>query len=182
MSIDFDTMPPRAPRRSASVPTSASLLNRIQKPTLVERLSRDDSAIKAPSGPYVHSFSPSFDFRLPCLFSLSDVHLQEGRSVTDLLVVAEVVVPTPISRVDPKVLKSPRPPQSSIKNWMRLWEMLMLFLLAMLLHRLLEMLIWLEQSFPFFLPVRLWFSSVLITCFLRVTCSCKKKSGDRAPF
>ena len=59
MSIDFDTMPPRAPRRSASVPTSASLLNRIQKPPLVERLGRDDSTIKAPSGPYVH-FSPPF--------------------------------------------------------------------------------------------------------------------------
>ena len=68
MSIDFDTMPPRAPRRSASVPTSASLLNRIQKPPLVERLSRDDSIIKAPSGPYVLSFLPPFDFRLPCFF------------------------------------------------------------------------------------------------------------------
>jgi THO complex subunit 4 len=68
MSIDFDTMPPRAPRRSASVPTSASLLNRIQKPPLVERLSRDDSVLKAPSRPYVHSFYPPFDFRLPCFF------------------------------------------------------------------------------------------------------------------
>ena len=53
MSITFDKMPPRAPRRSASVPTTASLLNRIQKPPLAERLSRDDSTIKAPSGPYV---------------------------------------------------------------------------------------------------------------------------------
>ena len=71
MSIDFDTVPPRAPRaprRSASVPTSASLLNRIQKPPLAERLSRDDSTIKAPSGPYVHSFFPLFNFCLPCFF------------------------------------------------------------------------------------------------------------------
>lgn len=69
MSIDFDMMPPRAPRRSAIVPTSASLLNRIQKPPLVERLSRDDSTIKAPSGPYVHSFfSAPFDFRFDFLF------------------------------------------------------------------------------------------------------------------
>jgi len=58
MSIDFDTMPPRAPRRSASVPTSASLLNRIQKPPLVERLSRDDSVIKAPSGPRAFTGGP----------------------------------------------------------------------------------------------------------------------------
>ena len=60
MSIAFDTMAPRAPRRSASVPTSASLLNRIQKPPLAERLSQDDSTIKAPSGPYVDS--PFFHF------------------------------------------------------------------------------------------------------------------------
>jgi len=55
MSIDFDTMPPR---RSASVPTSASLLNRIQKAPLVDRLSRDDSIIKAPSGPRAFAGGP----------------------------------------------------------------------------------------------------------------------------
>ncbi|KAG6828701.1 hypothetical protein H0H87_001114, partial [Tephrocybe sp. NHM501043] len=54
MTIGFDTaQPPRAPRRSASVPTS--LLNRIQKAPLLDRLSRDDSTIKKsstpPSGP-----------------------------------------------------------------------------------------------------------------------------------
>jgi THO complex subunit 4 len=69
MSIDFDTMPPRAPRRSASVPTSASLLNRIQKPPLVERLSRDDSTIKAPSGPCVHSFYHLLIFVFTLFFS-----------------------------------------------------------------------------------------------------------------
>ena len=151
MSIDFDTMPPRAPRRSASVPTSASLLNRIQKPPLAERLSRDDSTIKAPSGPYVHSFFfHLLIFVYLVSFSLLDVLLQVDRSVTDLLVV-EVVVPMliPTSRVHPKVLKNPRPPQSSIKNWMRLWEMLMLFPRVMLL----EMMIWLERYFLFFLPV-----------------------------
>jgi len=58
MSIDFDTILPRAPRRSASVPTSASLLNRIQKPPLVERLSRDDSIIRAPSGPRAFTGGP----------------------------------------------------------------------------------------------------------------------------
>jgi THO complex subunit 4 len=58
MSITFDTMPPRAPRRSASDPPSASLLNRIQKPPLVERLSRDDSTIKAPSGPRAFTGGP----------------------------------------------------------------------------------------------------------------------------
>ncbi|KAF5379231.1 hypothetical protein D9615_005863 [Tricholomella constricta] len=49
MSIAFDTMPPREPRRSASVP--ASLINRIQKPPLLDRLSRDDTSVKTPSGP-----------------------------------------------------------------------------------------------------------------------------------
>ncbi|TFK32027.1 hypothetical protein BDQ12DRAFT_739648 [Crucibulum laeve] len=48
MAIAFDTLPPRNPRRSSSVPT---LLNRIQKPPLLDRLSRDDTTIKAPSGP-----------------------------------------------------------------------------------------------------------------------------------
>lgn len=153
-------MPPRAPRRSASVPTSASLLNRIQKPPLADRLSRDDSTIKAPSGPYVHSFFPTFlSYRLPCL-SLSDVLLQVDRSVTDLLVVVEVVPTlTPTSRVHPKVLKNPRLPQSSIKSWMRLWEMLMLFSRTILLLQLLEvLLIWLKR---FFFSQYLWFFSVL---------------------
>jgi len=58
ISIDFDTMPPRAPRRSASVPTSTSLLNRIQKAPLADRLSRDDSVIKAPSGPRAFTGGP----------------------------------------------------------------------------------------------------------------------------
>ncbi|KAG6833029.1 hypothetical protein H0H93_013404, partial [Arthromyces matolae] len=48
MTITFDTMPPRQPRR-ASAPTS--LINRIQKPPLLDRLSKDDSSIKTPSGP-----------------------------------------------------------------------------------------------------------------------------------
>jgi len=49
MSIAYDTMPPRQPRRSASMPTS--LLNRIQKPPLLDRLSQDDAHIKTPAGP-----------------------------------------------------------------------------------------------------------------------------------
>ncbi|RDB29947.1 THO complex subunit 4-A [Hypsizygus marmoreus] len=49
MSIAYDTLPPRQPRRSASAPTS--LLNRIQKPPLLDRLSRDDVNVKTPSGP-----------------------------------------------------------------------------------------------------------------------------------
>ncbi|KAJ7717643.1 hypothetical protein DFH07DRAFT_1012501 [Mycena maculata] len=52
MSITFDAAaPPRQPRaRSSSAPTS-SLLNRIQKAPLLERLSKDDSALRTPSGP-----------------------------------------------------------------------------------------------------------------------------------
>lgn len=45
MSIAYDFGPPRMPRRVASSP--GSLLNRIQKPPLADRLSHDDSSIKA---------------------------------------------------------------------------------------------------------------------------------------
>ncbi|KAF8962539.1 hypothetical protein BDZ97DRAFT_1824155 [Flammula alnicola] len=54
MSIAYDTMPPRAPRapgRATSAPTTTSLLNRIEKPPLAERLSADDTSVKVPSGP-----------------------------------------------------------------------------------------------------------------------------------
>ncbi|KAJ7634652.1 hypothetical protein FB45DRAFT_909442 [Roridomyces roridus] len=53
MSITFDVTP-REPRiRSSSAPTTSSLLNRIQKAPLLDRLSKDDSAVgrKPPSGP-----------------------------------------------------------------------------------------------------------------------------------
>jgi THO complex subunit 4 len=56
MRIAFDTFqPPRAPRRAVSAPTTASLINRIEKPPLAERISHDDSGVKIPSAPYVHS-------------------------------------------------------------------------------------------------------------------------------
>ena len=123
MSITFDTMPPRAPRRSASVPTTASLLNRIQKPPLVERLSRDDSTIKAPSGPYVivhlHFFCTFLLLAYLGSLSFLDALLREDPSVADLLVVVEAEVvptPTPTSPVHPKGLKSQRLLQNSIKN------------------------------------------------------------------
>ncbi|KAJ7461751.1 hypothetical protein B0H11DRAFT_2055866 [Mycena galericulata] len=52
MSIAFDTAPPREPRgRSSSAPTTSSLLNRIQKAPLLERLSKDDSALRPPTAP-----------------------------------------------------------------------------------------------------------------------------------
>ncbi|KDQ58567.1 hypothetical protein JAAARDRAFT_155101 [Jaapia argillacea MUCL 33604] len=49
MSISFDTVPPpmtRKPRRVVSDPSS--LISRIQKPALLDRLSRDDSGVKVP--------------------------------------------------------------------------------------------------------------------------------------
>ncbi|KAK2461220.1 hypothetical protein APHAL10511_006747 [Amanita phalloides] len=49
MSIVYDTAPPRLPKRSTSAPQS--LLNRIQKPPLLDRLSRDDTTVKTPSAP-----------------------------------------------------------------------------------------------------------------------------------
>jgi len=53
MSVAFDAaVPPRQPRgRASSAPTTSSLLNRIQKAPLLERLSKDDSVLRAPSAP-----------------------------------------------------------------------------------------------------------------------------------
>ncbi|KAJ7031956.1 hypothetical protein C8F04DRAFT_1108722 [Mycena alexandri] len=51
MSVAFDAGPPRQPRaRASSAPTTASLLNRIQKAPLLERLggAKDDSALRGP--------------------------------------------------------------------------------------------------------------------------------------
>ncbi|KAJ7100100.1 hypothetical protein B0H15DRAFT_818687 [Mycena belliarum] len=49
MTIVFDASAPRG--RSASAPTTSSLLNRIQKVPLLTRLSKDDTALRAPSAP-----------------------------------------------------------------------------------------------------------------------------------
>jgi hypothetical protein len=51
MSIAYDSGPPRSARRIASAPSS--LLNRIQKPALADRLSKDDSATPAAASTYV---------------------------------------------------------------------------------------------------------------------------------
>jgi len=52
MSIVYDTMIPHAVRmtRRASAPPS-SLIDRVQKPPLLNRLSRDDTSVKTPTGP-----------------------------------------------------------------------------------------------------------------------------------
>jgi THO complex subunit 4 len=47
MSIAYEAPPSRPAKRSASAPQS--LLNRIQKPPLLDRLSRDDTAVKTPA-------------------------------------------------------------------------------------------------------------------------------------
>ncbi|KAF9477789.1 hypothetical protein BDN70DRAFT_880724 [Pholiota conissans] len=54
-------MPPRAPRtrRANSAPTTASLLNRIEKLPLAERLSVDDTSVKIPSGPRAFTGGPA---------------------------------------------------------------------------------------------------------------------------
>ncbi|KAJ7170258.1 hypothetical protein C8R43DRAFT_981725 [Mycena crocata] len=49
MSIAFDSSAPRV--RSSSAPTTSSLLNRITKAPLLDRLSKDDTALRTPSGP-----------------------------------------------------------------------------------------------------------------------------------
>ncbi|KAJ6472641.1 hypothetical protein DFH09DRAFT_472502 [Mycena vulgaris] len=49
MSIAFDATAPRG--RSSSAPTTSSLLNRIQKAPLLERLSKDDSGLRVPTAP-----------------------------------------------------------------------------------------------------------------------------------
>ncbi|KAG7448753.1 uncharacterized protein BT62DRAFT_918297 [Guyanagaster necrorhizus] len=52
MSITFDTLPPRNPRRATSAPTTSTLLSRIQKPPLLDRLGVDEPNPKeSGSGP-----------------------------------------------------------------------------------------------------------------------------------
>ncbi|KAJ7689410.1 hypothetical protein B0H17DRAFT_1202303 [Mycena rosella] len=51
MAIVFDITAPRGRSSSAPTTTTASLLNRIQKAPLLTRLSKDDTAIRAPSAP-----------------------------------------------------------------------------------------------------------------------------------
>lgn len=78
MSIAYDTMPPRHPRRASSAPTASSLLNRIQKPPLLDRLSKDDASLRpTPSGPYV-------PFSVPALFSLPSSQLPLFPTYADL--------------------------------------------------------------------------------------------------
>ncbi|KAF9010087.1 hypothetical protein BDQ17DRAFT_1397541 [Cyathus striatus] len=56
MTIQYDTMPPpRTSRRSASVPTS--LINRIEKPALLDRLAQDDSGVKPTRSKFNVGFS-----------------------------------------------------------------------------------------------------------------------------
>jgi THO complex subunit 4 len=52
MSVSF-YVAPRAPRRTASAPSTTvrSLLNRVEKPSLVERLTKEEADIVPPSGP-----------------------------------------------------------------------------------------------------------------------------------
>jgi len=52
MSVSY-YIAPRAPRRTASAPstTARSLLNRVEKPPLAERLTKEEGDIKLPSGP-----------------------------------------------------------------------------------------------------------------------------------
>jgi THO complex subunit 4 len=51
MNIVYDTTPPPLSRGRASSAPTASLLHRIQKAPLLERLSRDDSSHAVPSAP-----------------------------------------------------------------------------------------------------------------------------------
>ena len=66
MSIVYDVPPPRPAKRSASAPQS--LLNRIQKPPLLDRLSHDDISVKAPAAPSVFPSSFFYCIRLNCTF------------------------------------------------------------------------------------------------------------------
>ena len=73
MRIAFDTFqPPRAPHRAVSVPTTASFLNRIEKPPLAQRISHDDSG-----APYVHSPYFWISFSLKLYFLYPDEHSLE---------------------------------------------------------------------------------------------------------
>ncbi|KAK0203573.1 hypothetical protein DFS33DRAFT_1474777 [Desarmillaria ectypa] len=66
MSITFDTLPPRNPRRATSAPTTSTLLNRIQKPPLLDRLGLDGPNPKK-AGPCVAFYCRLFRISDFCL-------------------------------------------------------------------------------------------------------------------
>ncbi|EPQ52200.1 hypothetical protein GLOTRDRAFT_107741 [Gloeophyllum trabeum ATCC 11539] len=51
MSITYDTVPPPGPRRERRASAPSSLIDRIQKPALLDRLTQDDSRIRMTTAP-----------------------------------------------------------------------------------------------------------------------------------
>lgn len=115
MTIAFDMVAPRNPRvRSASgPPTTASLLNRIQKPPLLDRLSRDDSSIKTPSGPYVPFLPQSI-----CNVLIDFIDAAEDHRRQDLPEPVNALQPTPMALAQnrPADQRSRRPQKSWTRN------------------------------------------------------------------
>ena len=114
MRIAFDTFqPPRAPRRAVSAPTTASLISRIEKPPLAERISHDDSGVKIPSAPYVHS---------SCFLILSSnpyFFYPDGHSQEDPFATALLEAPTALDLLaDPR---KPRQLKNSTMSSMHSW-------------------------------------------------------------
>lgn len=110
MSIKYDTMPV-GPRRDRVSSTPNSLLHRIAKPPLADRLSQDDSSIKSNTSTYVYLF---YFLSPPLSNSLSAGEMEDlglsGRNE------GEEAVP----RRPPRNLKQPK---IWTRSWTCLWEM-----------------------------------------------------------
>lgn len=134
MSIAFDTtLPPRAPRRATSAPTTVSLLSRIEKPPLAQRLTADDS--KIPSAPCVSripaylcipvqmliSYHSSISIPLHAAYrtlTLTGARLLEAPSGMPVAMRVEAqALPVP-----PRHRRSRKRPRISTRSWMRTWE------------------------------------------------------------
>lgn len=125
MSIAYDSGPPRTARRVASAPSS--LLNRIQKPALADRLSQDDSSTTTVS---TYVFCPPLYDLLSIHEPLDFKEKPQGRSVLneveqDLL---------------PEAQRNRRRQRTWIKSWICSWEMFQRIKIHLHLRRLLLLL------------------------------------------
>jgi hypothetical protein len=126
MSIAYDSGPPRTTRRVASAP--GSLLNRIQKPALADRLSQDDSSTTTVST-YVLCLLLYDPLNTHEPFDLKEE--PQGRSVLD-----EVE-----QGLLPGAQRNRRRQRIWIRSWICSWEMFQRIRIQLLLRRLL-LLLW----------------------------------------
>lgn len=118
MSIVYDFAPPRRTGRAVSAPTS-SLLNRIEKPALADRLSQDDTSTRA-SASYANLIA--LYFHCSDLLNLDAFHLEVKAQVLSAQSVAVAVVYA-LRRAHRSNRSNPRPLRIWTRSWICSWAM-----------------------------------------------------------